>query len=59
MKGCLGDKCKWNLCHQTSKDGWGTKDFHTHSDHKGFTVPLVEVGYYIFGGYADQNWGGK
>ena len=55
----LGDKCKWNLCYRASRDGWGAQDFHRFCDNKGPTVVLIKVNNYIFGGFTDQNWGGK
>ena len=45
-------------CWHAKTDGWASSAFHSNCDGKGPTVTIVQVGSYIFGGYADKSWGG-
>ena len=46
------------LCYRASRHGYASSTFHSLCDHRGPTVTLVKSGYYVFGGFTDQQWGG-
>lgn len=50
---------KWTRCYHAKSDGFTAHDFHSRCDNKGPTVTLVQVREFVFGGFLDQNWGGK
>ena len=50
---------KMKLCYRASENGWAASTFHSFCDNKGPTVVLVKSGSYVFGGYANEQWGGK
>ena len=50
---------KWARCYHAKSDGFTAHDFHSRCDNKGPTVTLVRVREFVFGGFLDQNWGGK
>ena len=50
---------KWTRCYHAESDGFTAHDFHSRCDNKGPTITLVRVRESIFGGFLDQNWGGK
>jgi hypothetical protein len=50
---------KWRRCYHADSDGFSAEKFHNNCDYKGPTVTLIRVGPFIFGGFSDQNWGGK
>ena len=50
---------KWRLCYRASKDGWSVMNFHGACGDKQFTVTIIKVGVYIFGGYSDKKFGGE
>lgn len=49
---------RWEPCYRAVKDGFGAQTFHEKCPNHAVTVTLVKVGKYIFGGFADQRWGG-
>ena len=50
---------KWTLCWRATEHGWDvTAQFHPRCDYKAPTVTIVQVGQYIFGGFADKSWDG-
>ncbi|EDO31095.1 predicted protein [Nematostella vectensis] len=48
----------WRRCWHASSDGWAASKFRFLCEDKGPTVTIVEVGQYVFGGYADKPWTG-
>ena len=50
---------KWTRCYHAKTDGFTAHDFHSGCDNKGPTITLVQVREFVFGGFLDQNWGGK
>jgi hypothetical protein len=55
----IGGSTSWRLCWQATVDGWAASTFHGNCDSYKYTVTIVKVGQYIFGGYATEIWGGK
>ena len=49
---------KWLHCFRAIP-GWQGHEFHSACDGKGPTVILIRVQQNIFGGFLDNNWGGK
>ena len=49
----------WTRCYHAKSDGFTAHDFHSRCDNKGPTITLVRVREFVFGGFLDQNWGGK
>ena len=45
------------LIYSAPGDDW--YNFHYYCDNKGPTLTVIKSGNYIFGGYADNDWGGK
>lgn len=59
LKVWLPAKRGLQLCYRASRHGFTSQTFHSLCDHRGPTVTLVRAGYYIFGGFTDQPWGGS
>ena len=50
---------RWLHCYRAVDHGFGAQTFREKCKTHGATVTLVKVGKYVFGGFADQRWGGK
>ena len=50
---------KWKLCYRASRDGWSGFTFHGSCGGHKSTVTIIRVRQYIFGGYSDEDFGGK
>ncbi|XP_028402102.1 TLD domain-containing protein 1-like [Dendronephthya gigantea] len=59
LKQWLPAKHGLQLCYRASKHGFASSTFHSLCDHRGPTVTLVRTGFYVFGGFTDQSWGGS
>ena len=59
MAAVTPNNSKWTRCYHAKSDGFTAHDFHSRCDNKGPTVTLVQVREFVFGGFLDQNWGGK
>lgn len=59
MAAVTPNNSKWTRCYHAKSDGFTALDFHSRCDNKGPTVTLVQVREFVFGGFLDQNWGGK
>ena len=59
MAAVTPNNSKWTRCYHAKSDGFTAHDFHSRCDNKGPTVTLVQVKEFVFGGFLDQNWGGK
>ena len=53
------DSVSVELLYRASRDGWAASNFHSCCDNKGPTVTVIKSGNYIFGGYSEEQWGGK
>ena len=58
LKPLMTQTARWEPCYRAVKDGFGAHTFHEKCPNHAVTVTLVKVGKYIFGGFADQRWGG-
>jgi hypothetical protein len=48
---------KWKLVYKGTRDGFTSSAFHTHCDHKGPTITIIEsTNGCVFGGYASVSW---
>ena len=52
-------QARWVRCYSALVEGWTAQTFHANCDHQGPTLTLIKVHDYMFGGFLDQNWGGK
>lgn len=59
MAAVTPNNSKWTRCYHAKSDGFTAHGFHSRCDNKGPTVTLVQVREFVFGGFLDQNWGGK
>ena len=48
----------WRLCWRATIHGWAAKEFHARCNYKVPTVTVIQVGQYVFGGFADKTWEG-
>ena len=47
---------EWDMCFSTKNSGFSSTAFHNACDSKQYTITIVQVGDYIFGGYSDLPW---